>query len=213
MPKKLAEIRNEYKYQQLTENNVNHNPFFQLKSWLDEAIASQVYEPTAMSLATVSMDNKPSSRIVLLKEFSDKGLVFFTNYESKKGKELLQNPFAAILFFWSELERQVRVEGKVEKISEKESDIYFKSRPRGSQLGALCSPQSKIIESRKLLEQKKSALEEKYKNIEIPRPAEWGGYILIPEIFEFWQGRESRLHDRLQFKMTGGEWMIERLAP
>jgi pyridoxamine 5'-phosphate oxidase len=213
MPKKLAEIRNEYKYQQLTENNVNHNPFFQLKSWLDEAIASQVYEPTAMSLATVSMDNKPSSRIVLLKEFSEKGLVFFTNYESKKGKELLQNPFAAILFFWPELERQVRVEGKVEKISDEESDIYFKSRPRGSQLGALCSPQSKVIESRKLLEQKKSALEEKYKNIEIPRPAEWGGYILIADIFEFWQGRESRLHDRLQFKMSNGEWMIERLAP
>lgn len=213
MPKKLAEIRNEYKYRQLTENNVNHNPFLQLKSWLDEAISSQIYEPTAMNLATVGKDGKPSSRIVLLKELSEEGLVFFTNYESKKGKELFQNPYAAILFFWPELERQVRAEGKVEKISAPESDIYFKSRPRGSQLSALCSPQSQIIENRNFLEQKRSDLEKKYESIEVPRPAEWGGYILIPGLFEFWQGRESRLHDRLQFNLMGGEWKIDRLAP
>jgi pyridoxamine 5'-phosphate oxidase len=213
MSKKLAEIRNEYKYQQLTENNVNHNPFLQLRSWLDEAIASQVYEPTAMSLATVDRNGKPSSRIVLLKELSEKGLIFFTNYESKKGKELFQNPSAAILFFWPELERQVRAEGRVEKISAEESDIYFKSRPVGSRIGANISPQSQVIPSRDLLEEKQLEFVKKYEGKEIPRPAHWGGYVLIPEMFEFWQGRESRLHDRLQFTLMNGGWKIERLAP
>jgi pyridoxamine 5'-phosphate oxidase len=213
MSKKLAEIRNEYKYQQLTENNVNHNPFLQLKSWMDEAIASQVYEPTAMNMATAGGDGRPSSRIVLLKELSEEGLVFFTNYESKKGKDLFQNPYAAILFFWPELERQTRVEGKVEKISAKESDIYFKSRPTGSQIGANISPQSQVIPSRELLEKKQTEFAKKFDGKEIPRPPHWGGYILVPDKFEFWQGRESRLHDRLQFNLAGGEWKLERLAP
>jgi pyridoxamine 5'-phosphate oxidase len=213
MSTNLAEIRNEYKYQQLTENNVNHNPFFQLKSWLDEAIASQVHEPTAMNLATVGRDSKPSSRIVLLKELSESGLVFFTNYESKKGKELFQNPFAAILFFWPELERQVRVEGKVEKISTKESDTYFNSRPVGSKISANISPQSQVIPNREQLEEKQLQFTKKFEGKEIPRPAHWGGYILIPERFEFWQGRVSRLHDRLQFEKVGGDWKVERLAP
>jgi pyridoxamine 5'-phosphate oxidase len=213
MSKKLAEIRNEYKYQQLTENNVNHNPFLQLKSWLDEAIASEIYEPTAMNLATVGSDSKPSSRIVLLKELSEKGLVFFTNYESKKGKELLQNPLVAILFFWPELERQVRIEGKVEKISVRESDIYFKSRPIGSRIGANISPQSQVIPNREVLEERQLEFTKKFESKEIPRPSHWGGYILMPDMFEFWQGRESRLHDRLQFSSIGSQWKIERLAP
>ncbi|MFL5731223.1 MAG: pyridoxamine 5'-phosphate oxidase [Cytophagaceae bacterium] len=213
MSKKIAEIRKEYKYQQLTENNVNHNPFLQLKSWLDEAIASEVHEPTAMSLATVGKDHKPSSRIVLLKGLTETGLVFFTNYESKKGTELFQNPDAAILFFWPELERQVRVEGKVKRTSSEESTDYFRSRPKGSQIGALCSPQSQVIPDREFLEKKKSELEKKYSDTDVPRPEHWGGYKLIPSMFEFWQGRESRLHDRLQFTLSETGWKIERLAP
>jgi pyridoxamine 5'-phosphate oxidase len=213
MPKKLAEIRNEYKYQQLTESKVNHNPFLQLRSWMDEAIASHVHEPTAMNLATVSRYCKPSSRIVLLKELSESGLVFFTNYESKKGKELFQNPFASILFFWPELERQVRIEGKTTKISDEESDIYFKSRPIGSRIGANISPQSQVIPNREILEEKQLEFIKKYEGKDIPRPSHWGGYILVPDMFEFWQGRESRLHDRLQFSLVGGQWKIDRLAP
>jgi pyridoxamine 5'-phosphate oxidase len=213
MSKKIAEIRNEYKYQQLTENNVNHNPFHQLRHWLDEAIESQIYEPTAMNLATVSKDNKPSSRIVLLKGLSETGLVFFTNYESKKGVDLFYNSSAALLFFWPELERQVRLEGKVEKVSADESDVYFKSRPFGSQVGASISPQSRVIPNRDILETEKIEFEKKYEGKEIPRPSNWGGYILIPDTFEFWQGRESRLHDRLRFTMVDGGWKIERLAP
>jgi pyridoxamine 5'-phosphate oxidase len=213
MSKKIAEIRNEYKYQQLTENNVNHNPFHQLRSWLDEAIESQIYEPTAMNLATVDKDNKPSSRIVLLKGLSETGLVFFTNYESKKGMDLFYNPSAALLFFWPELERQIRVEGKVEKASAEESDVYFKSRPFGSQVGASISPQSQVIQSREVLEKSKIEFQKKFEGKEVPRPANWGGYVLIPDMFEFWQGRESRLHDRLRFTIVDGGWKIERLAP
>ena len=213
MSKKLSEIRNEYKYQQLTENNVNHNPFLQLKSWLDEALTSEIHEATAMNLSTVGRDGKPSSRIVLLKELSEAGLTFFTNYESKKGKELFQNPFAAILFFWPELERQVRVEGKVKKVSAGESDEYFKSRPIGSRIGANISPQSQVIPGRELLEKKQLEFAKRFESKEIPRPSHWGGYILVPEMFEFWQGRESRLHDRLRFTKFDGEWKIERLAP
>jgi pyridoxamine 5'-phosphate oxidase len=213
MSKKIAEIRNEYKYQQLTENNVNHNPFHQLRLWLDEAIESQIYEPTAMNLATLSKDNRPSSRIVLLKGLSETGLVFFTNYESKKGMDLFYNPSAALLFFWPELERQVRIEGKVEKVSASESDEYFKSRPSGSQIGANISPQSQVIPNREILEEKQSEFAKKFEGKEIPRPSNWGGYQLIPSMFEFWQGRESRLHDRLRFAEVDGGWKIERLAP
>jgi pyridoxamine 5'-phosphate oxidase len=213
MSNKLAEIRNEYKYQQLTENNVNHNPIQQLRSWLDEAISSEIYESTAMNLSTVGRDNKPSSRIVLLKGLTETGLVFFTNYKSRKGIELFQNPHAAILFFWPELERQVRVEGKIEKVSSEESDLYFKSRPFGSQVGASISPQSQVIPNRDVLEEDKKDFLKKFEGKEIPRPDSWGGYILIPEMFEFWQGRESRLHDRLRFSKDSGGWKIERLAP
>jgi pyridoxamine 5'-phosphate oxidase len=211
-PKKLSEIRNEYMLQQLNENDVEKDPFLQLKSWVDEAIAGEVREPTAMAISTVSADGKPSSRIVLLKELSEKGLVFFTNYDSQKGKDLLNNPSAALLFFWSELQRQVRIEGKVTKISKNESNLYFSSRPRGSQIAALASPQSSAIDREKL-EKKWAELEKKYEGKDIPLPDYWGGYLLVPDYFEFWQGRENRLHDRLSFSRKGSAWKIDRLAP
>jgi pyridoxamine 5'-phosphate oxidase len=211
-PKKLSEIRNEYMLQHLNENDVEKDPFLQLKSWVDEAISGEVREPTAMGLSTVSAEGKPSSRIVLLKELSEKGLVFFTNYDSQKGKDLLNNPSAALLFFWSELQRQVRIEGKVAKISKNESNLYFSSRPRGSQIAALASPQSSVIEREKL-EKKWAELEKKYEGKDIPLPDYWGGYLLVPDFFEFWQGRENRLHDRLSFSKKGSAWKIERLAP
>jgi pyridoxamine 5'-phosphate oxidase len=213
MPKKLSEIRTEYMLRKLNEKDIEKDPFLQLKLWIDEAIEAKVCEPTALSLSTVSPDGKPSSRIVLLKELSDKGLVFFTNYESQKGKELLNNPFGALLFFWPELQRQVRIEGKAEKISKNESAAYFSSRPRGSQLSALSSPQSSVVPKREDLEKLRDDLERKYENKDIPKPENWGGYILIPDYFEFWQGRENRLHDRIVFSKKGHDWKIERLAP
>jgi pyridoxamine 5'-phosphate oxidase len=211
-PKKLSEIRNEYMLRQLNEKDIEKDPFLQLNLWIDEAITGKACEPTAMALSTVSSNGKPSSRILLLKELSEKGLIFFTNYESQKGKDLLTHPEASILFFWAELQRQVRIEGKVKKIPENESDIYFRSRPRGSQLSALSSPQSTVI-SREKLEKMRDDLEKKYEGKDIPKPEHWGGYILIPEYFEFWQGRENRLHDRLIFSKKGMEWKVERLAP
>jgi pyridoxamine 5'-phosphate oxidase len=211
-PKKLSEIRTEYMLQQLNENDIKKDPFSQLNLWIDEAIESKACEATAMALSTVSPDGKPSSRIVLLKELSEKGLIFFTNYESQKGKELAEHPQASLLFFWGELQRQVRIEGKVKKISESESDTYFRSRPRGSQLSALSSPQSTVI-SREKLEKQRVEFEKKYEGKDVPKPANWGGYILIPDYFEFWQGRENRLHDRLTFNKQGMDWKIERLAP
>jgi pyridoxamine 5'-phosphate oxidase len=211
-PKKLSEIRNEYMLKHLNEKDIEKDPFLQLNLWIDEAISGEACEPTAMALSTVSSDGKPTSRIVLLKELSDKGLVFFTNYESQKGKDLINHPQAASLFFWAELQRQVRIEGKVQKISENESSEYFNSRPRGSQLSALSSPQSTAI-TREKLEKLRDDLEKKYEGKDIPKPSNWGGYILIPDYFEFWQGRENRLHDRLTFSKKGSEWKIERLAP
>jgi pyridoxamine-phosphate oxidase len=211
--KKISQIRRDYQLQILDETHILPDPVMQLENWLNEAINSELYEPTAMILSTATLSGKPSSRVVLLKGISKSGLTFFTNYESKKGKEIFVNPLASINFFWPELERQVRVEGTVEKVSQEESVHYFHSRPRGSQLGAIASHQSSVIKQRDELEKKITELEKLYKEKEIPKPDHWGGYILKPDYFEFWQGRPSRLHDRLVYELKGAKWEIKRLAP
>lgn len=209
----ISGIRNEYKLKQLDKEHVSPDPIHQAENWLQEAIKCDLYEPTAMTVSTVSAKGRPSSRVLLLKDIQKDGLVFFTNYDSRKGQELIENPYAAINFFWPELERQVRIEGKIERVPEKDSIEYFQSRPRGSQLGALASPQSKIIAGREVLENEKVLLEKKYEGQPIPKPAHWGGYILLPDYFEFWQGRPDRLHDRIAYRKNNSEWKIERLAP
>lgn len=210
----IADIRKDYKLQTLDEQDVAQEPIDQFTKWWAEAMASNITEVNAMALATASPDGKPDARIVLLKGYDEKGFVFFTNYESRKGIELALNPYAALVFFWKELERQVRIEGKVEKVSAAESDIYFNSRPIGSRVGAWASPQSNIIESRYIIEAELDILQEKFSDGEIPRPAFWGGFRVIPTSIEFWQGRSSRLHDRLRYsKDENADWILERLAP
>jgi pyridoxamine 5'-phosphate oxidase len=211
----IADIRIEYKQQTLLENDVATNPFTQFEKWWADAVNSKIEEVNAMTLATATKDGLPAARIVLLKRFSEEGFTFFTNYKSHKGEQLLQNPQACLVFFWKELERQIRITGIVKKITEQESDTYFASRPIGSQIGAAVSPQSQVIGNREILENNTKALEEKY-TIEnkIERPPHWGGYIVQPNQIEFWQGRPSRLHDRIQYtKREDGNWIIERLAP
>lgn len=208
----LANIRKDYNLNSLNETDVLKNPIEQTRVWLDEAIGHQALEPTAMTLSTVGSTGRPSSRIVLLKEIAANGFVFFTNYHSKKGHEINKNPFAALNLFWKELERQVRIEGKIEKIPAAESDLYYYSRPLGSRIGAIVSPQSSIIENRSVLEDEVKKLEKLPEN-EIKRPENWGGYILIPDYIEFWQGRSSRLHDRLAFTLENSVWILNRLAP
>jgi pyridoxamine 5'-phosphate oxidase len=185
----------------------------QFHRWFEEALGSQLLEPNAMVLASATADGKPSARVVLLKGYDERGFVFYTNYEGRKSSELLQNPHAALLFHWGELERQVRLEGTVEKTSRQESEDYFKTRPLESKLGGLASRQSSVIPSRSYLEQKVSDLKKVYENREIPVPPFWGGFRLQPQVFEFWQGRESRLHDRIRYTLRGGVWAIERLSP
>jgi pyridoxamine 5'-phosphate oxidase len=210
---KLADIRIDYTLKSLDEKDVKLSPIDQFKIWVEEAHQSKVHEWNAMNLSTVRQDGRPNSRIVLLKEV-DTGLVFFTNYNSAKGKELENNPFAAITFFWPVLERQVRFMGKVEKINQEESDAYFFSRPFASQIGALASPQSQVIPNRTFLEEKEAELLKKIDETTIRRPEHWGGYRLLPEEVEFWQGRSSRLHDRIQYlKDSEDSWKIKRLAP
>lgn len=209
----LADLRNEYTKAELSEADVNSNPIEQFKKWFSEASIAQVPEPNAVSVATVSAEGRPSSRIVLLKGYDESGFVFFTNYESRKGREIIQNPYVSLLFFWPELERQIRIEGKAEKISTKESMNYFFSRPIGSQLGAWASAQSAIIEGRSILEKKMSELKVKFQGKEVPFPAFWGGFKVVPETIEFWQGRKNRLHDRIQFAKTNSGWKISRLSP
>ena len=201
--------------QALLEVHAADDPFIQFSRWWDEAIASQITEVNAMTLATATKSGVPSARIVLLKGFSeDTGFTFFTNYQSHKGKELEENPKAALIFFWKELERQIRIEGDVEKISEEESDMYFNSRPAGSRIGAWASPQSQPVINREVIEKSFTEFSEKFKGIQIERPANWGGYNLKPNKLEFWQGRASRLHDRLEYNLaTNGSWVIQRLAP
>jgi pyridoxamine 5'-phosphate oxidase len=214
MDTSVADLRQEYTFQGLSETDVHPNPFEQFKTWFDQAVAAQLPEPNAMTIATVTADGKPSARIVLLKDYDERGFVFYTNYKSHKGQQLVENPWGAIAFWWAELERQVRIEGRVEKVSPAESDAYFHSRPKGSQLGAWASNQSQVIESREVLEQQLQKLKEEYDNKEVPRPPHWGGFRVIPSEIEFWQGRPNRLHDRLLYRRgEDGSWKIQRLSP
>ena len=210
----IADIRKEYMLQILNESGVDSNPIIQFDNWWQDAIKSMIEEVNAMTLATASRDGKPFARIVLFKDYDEKGFVFFTNYESHKGKQLADNLQACIVFFWKELERQVRIEGMVEKVSKEESDLYFLSRPPGSQLGAWASPQSTVIVNREVIENNVIKYAKQFEEELIVRPIHWGGYRLKPGLIEFWQGRESRLHDRLQYTLQEeGSWKIERLAP
>jgi pyridoxamine 5'-phosphate oxidase len=210
----IADIRTNYSKQALTEDSVADQPIDQFKEWLEEAIASEVEEPTAFVLSTVNPQGKPSARVVLLKEINEKGFTFFTNYNSRKGQELNTNSFASFTFFWPALERQVRIEGEIKQVPTEVSDLYFHSRPKGSQIGAWASPQSQVIHSRKELEEADQKYNEQFSDNEvIPRPAHWGGYILQPTRVEFWQGRPNRLHDRIVYEQIGGVWQINRLAP
>jgi pyridoxamine 5'-phosphate oxidase len=213
MNPEIANIRTDYKLKALTEAEVRPDAIDQFSEWWDEALKSDIYEVNAMSLGTADKNSRPSVRIVLLKDFSKEGFVFFTNYESAKGKQLAENPVACLLFFWKELERQVKIEGVVEKIAAAESDAYFMSRPEGSRIGAWASPQSQVIPDRQFLENRYLQLSEQYKDKSPGRPAHWGGYIVRPEIIEFWQGRPSRLHDRILYTRNKDNWKIERLAP
>lgn len=199
---------------ELDESNVDANPIRQFQVWFDEAVGRGLPLAEAMTLCTATTDGKPSARMVLLKGVAESGFVFYTNYRSRKARELDANPFAALVFYWEPLERQVRVEGQVARISAEESDKYFQTRPRESQLGAIASPQSDVIESREVLEQEFQELEEKYRNRTIERPTNWGGYRLVPERIEFWKGRPGRLHDRLLYELQAdGTWNRSRLAP
>lgn len=214
MNNNIADIRTDYRQRSLSESDVQASPILQFEKWWDEAVSAQIEEVNAMTLATASADGIPAARIVLLKGFDERGFRFFTNYESFKGKQLAENPKACLVFFWKELERQVRITGLVEKATVAESDAYFSSRPEGSRLGAWTSPQSQVIPGREWLEAKEAQLKKEYAGKEITRPAHWGGYIVKPVIIEFWQGRSSRLHDRIQYTLgEKGEWQIERLAP
>jgi pyridoxamine 5'-phosphate oxidase len=209
----LADLRTDYTKDGLIEADLYPDPFQQFGFWFDQALKAQVDEPNAMTLATSTLEGQPSARIVLLKGFDDHGFVFYTNYESRKGKELALNNKAALLFFWSSLERQVRIEGLIEKVSEQESKVYFDSRPEGSRIGAWSSHQSEPIGSRKDLEDQVTFYSQSFENQAIPRPPFWGGYRLKPQVIEFWQGRESRLHDRLRYRLIDGHWNIDRLSP
>lgn len=206
-------LRNDFSKKSLNEEDVNKDPIQQFERWFKEAIDAKVNEPNAMTVCTVNNNNKPSARIVLLRNFNDEGFVFYTNYNSRKGEEIKNNPNAALLFFWPELERQVRIEGSLIKQTNEESDSYFNSRPRDSKLGAWTSNQSKVISSRKELDEEYKKVSEKFKLDDIPRPNYWGGYILVPQSIEFWQGRPSRLHDRILFTKIKNDWKIQRLAP
>lgn len=213
MNKNIADIRKDYSLHSLDEHDVATNAIEQFVRWWNEAVSSEVAEVNAMTLATATKEGKPSARIVLLKDFNENGFVFFTNYESNKGKILAENPYAALTFFWKEIERQVRIEGTVEKVDAAESDAYFFSRPEGSRIGAWASPQSSVIENRTVLEKNVAFYTNEFKN-SITRPPHWGGYRVIPLKIEFWQGRRSRLHDRILYTKTAeGSWKAERLAP
>jgi len=214
MTNPIADIRKDYSTRKLTEDSISADPIQQFRNWWNDAIKSEIDEVNAMTLATASSDGFPSARIVLLKGFTEEGFIFFTNYQSFKGTQLEENPKACLVFFWKELERQVRITGLVQKISAEASDAYFYSRPPGSQVGAIASPQSQVIESREWLDEQYRELKKELKKGTAKRPEHWGGFIVKPVVVEFWQGRPSRLHDRLQYTLDEkGGWKLERLAP
>ena len=209
----IADIRSEYRRHSLSEEDVAADPISQFARWFDEAVTAAVVEPNAMCLATATPDAYPSARMVLLKGFDARGFVFYTDYRSRKGQELADNPHASLCFFWGELERQVRINGAVQRVSRAESDEYFQSRPLPSRVGAWTSHQSMVLTDRSVLEQQLAANEERFANGTVPLPEHWGGFRIIPEELEFWQGRESRLHDRIQFRREAGAWVKRRLSP
>ncbi len=210
----IANIRKVYELQSLSEKDVDENPIVQFKTWWHQAIESNIEEPNAMTLATCGLPGKPSARIVLLKGINETGFIFFSNYNSRKGKEINQNPFVSLVFFWKELERQVRIEGTITKMDEKENDAYFASRPFESQIGAWSSPQSEVIKSSEVLQENVERYKQQFGTRLVPRPGFWGGYHVAPDRIEFWQGRPGRLHDRLQYTLSENNlWKIERLAP
>ena len=209
----ISNLRRDYLLTELNETNVKTDPFDQFNVWMEETIKANLIDPSAMILATASKNAAPSVRVVLLKGIDSEGLIFFTNYESRKGKDIYENPQASLLFFWKELERQIRISGEVKKVSKKESEEYFHSRPYESQLAALASKQSSIISDRQYLEEKFEELKKEFNGKRIPLPSFWGGFKLIPESFEFWQGRENRLHDRISYLKGKNNWKIVRLAP
>lgn len=214
MNEKIAEIRKEYSHKNLMESEVEQDPVKQFNIWWQDALEAKITEVNAMILATASPDGMPSARTVLLKGFSEKGFIFFTNYNSYKSRQLDENPKACLVFLWKELERQVRITGLVERTSDEENDAYFQSRPVASQVGAIASPQSQVIKDRKWLDEHYNELLKKLGTTTISRPSHWGGYIVKPVIIEFWQGRPGRLHDRIQYSLQqDGNWKIERLAP
>lgn len=208
----LKNMRLSYEQDQLLESSINKNPFKQFGIWFDKVLEAKIIEPNAMTLATANKNGIPSARVVLLKEFDETGFTFFTNYLSRKGKDLSENPNAAILFWWKEFERQVRIEGKIKKISKEESEKYFNVRPLKSRYGALTSNQSEVVASREVLEKRFAELETRFGE-DPPMPDNWGGYKLVPNKFEFWQGRESRLHDRIVYEKSKNIWKIYRLQP
>jgi len=209
----LADLRRDYSLAGLYEEDAGDDPFALFRRWFDQAMAAQLSEPNAMILATSTPDGKPSARAVLLKYLDERGFTFFTNYDSRKGEEMSANPHSSLVFLWHPLERQVRIEGTAERVSEAESDEYYRVRPVGSRLGAWASPQSAVIPDRAFLEQQHAELQAKYADGEIPRPPNWGGYRIVPQMIEFWQGRTSRLHDRIRYRKTGSVWLRDRLAP
>lgn len=209
----LADLRRTYDRGTLDETRAAGDPFTQFRSWIHDALTAGALEANAMTLATVDANGRPSARVVLLRSWNERGFVFFTNYRSQKGREIAANPRAALLFFWPELERQVRIDGRVEQLSAEESDAYFARRPRGHRISSWASPQSEVIPARAFLETKMEEIEQRFRDADVPRPPHWGGYRVVPERLEFWQGRPDRAHDRLAYTRSAAGWKRERLAP